>query len=267
MLKIKVIVLKEWSEIFKNRFVLLTVLILPLVLTAIPLISLSSISGAVAAEMETAEGVEQTPDAFMAQFCPGDFSSNDCLQVYMINLFTLMFMIMPVAIPVTIAAYSIVGEKTNRSLEPLLATPITTAELIVAKIVAAAVPALGATWLGFTIYVIALYFMTPSHIFKTILDPMWWMAIFILGPLFTLLAISVAIMISSRVSDPRVAEQISALVILPVVLMMVGQSVNLIIINQTFVLIMIGAAAVLDTILVALSFRIFQREAILTRWK
>jgi ABC-2 type transport system permease protein len=82
-----------------------------------------------------------------------------------------------------------------------------------------------------------------------------------------LLAISVAIMISSRVSDPRVAEQISALVILPVVLMMVGQSVNLIIINQTFILIMIGAAAILDTILVVLSFRIFQREAILTRWK
>jgi ABC-2 type transport system permease protein len=221
----------------------------------------------VSAEIEAAGGADEAPDAFMAEFCPGDFNSSDCLQVYMINLFTLMFMIMPVAIPVTIAAYSIVGEKTNRSLEPLLATPITTVELIVAKIVAAAVPALGATWLGFTIYVIALYFMTPAHIFQTILDPMWWLAIFILGPLFTLLAISVAIMISSRVSDPRVAEQISALVILPVVLMMVGQSVNLIIINQTFILIMIGAAAVLDTILVALSFRIFQREAILTRWK
>ncbi len=267
MTKIKVIVLKEWSEIFKNRFVLLTVLILPLVLTAIPLLSLSSISGAVSAEIEAAGGADEAPDAFMAEFCPDDFNSSDCLQVYLINLFTLMFMIMPVAIPVTIAAYSIVGEKTNRSLEPLLATPITTAELIIAKIVAAAVPALGATWLGFTIYVIALYLMTPSHIFQTILDPMWWMAIFILGPLFTLLAISVAIMISSRVSDPRVAEQISALVILPIVLMMVGQSVNLIIINQTFILIMIGAAAVLDTILIALSFRIFQREAILTRWK
>ncbi|MBP7998483.1 MAG: ABC transporter permease subunit [Chloroflexi bacterium] len=268
MEKIKTIVLKEWSEIFKNRFVLLTVLLMPLVLTIIPLVSLASITGAMSAEVDSfATTDESSPDAFTERFCPGDFNQTDCLQVYMINLFTLMFMIMPVAIPVTIAAYSIVGEKTNRSLEPLLATPLTTVELIVAKILAAAIPALLATWTGFTIYVIALRLMMADHIFRTILDPMWWMAIFILGPLFTLLAISVAIMISSRVSDPRIAEQISALVILPIILLMVGQSMNLIIINRTFVIIMIIAAAILDTILIFLSFRIFQRESILTRWK
>lgn len=266
MIKIWTIILKEWSEVFKNRFVLLTVLILPLALTAIPLISLTSIRGTVTAELNGAE-MDAPVDPFMQQMCPGDFNQGDCLQVYLLNLFTLMFMIIPVAIPVTIAAYSIVGEKTNRSLEPLLATPITTAELITAKIVAAATPALAATWLCFIIYVISLRFLTPPHVFQTILDPMWWLAIFVLGPLFALLAITVAIMISSRVNDPRVAEQISALVILPIILMLVGQSVNLIIINQTFILVMIGAAAILDTILITLSLRVFQREAILTRWK
>ena len=50
-----------------------------------------------------------------------------------LSLFMFMFMIIPVAIPVTIAAYSIVGEKTTHSLEPLLATPITTSELLVGQ--------------------------------------------------------------------------------------------------------------------------------------
>lgn len=268
MNKIKTIILKEWSEVFKNRFVLLTVLILPLVMTIIPVASLASMSGAVGAELD-AEVVSEggSTDPFLAAYCEEGMTEGDCLQVYLISLFTLMFMIIPVALPVTIAAYSVVGEKTNRSLEPLLATPITTAELIVAKILAAAIPALAATWLSFTIYVIVLSFSVEPLVFQTILDPMWWLAIFVLGPLFTLLATSVAIMISSRVTEPRVAEQISALVILPVVLLMVGQSVNLIIVNQTFILIMIGAAAVLDAALIALSFRVFQREAILTRWK
>ncbi len=268
MNKIKTIILKEWSEVFKNRFVLLTVLILPLVMTIIPVASLASMSGAVGAELD-AEVVPEggSSDPFLAAYCEEGMTEGDCLQVYLISLFTLMFMIIPVALPVTIAAYSVVGEKTNRSLEPLLATPITTAELIVAKILAAAIPALAATWLSFTIYVIVLSFSVEPLVFQTILDPMWWLAIFVLGPLFTLLATSVAIMISSRVTEPRVAEQISALVILPVVLLMVGQSVNLIIVNQTFILIMIGAAAVLDAALIALSFRVFQREAILTRWK
>jgi ABC-2 type transport system permease protein len=269
MTKIKTIVLKEWSEVFKNRFVLLTVLILPLVLTLIPVGSISAINGAVAAEVEsgTFTEQEQAPDAFMEQMCSDDMNAMQCLQVYLVNLFTLMFMIIPVAIPVTIAAYSIVGEKTNRSLEPLLATPITTVELITAKIIAAAVPALLATWAAFALYLVILRFNVEPIIFKAALNPMWLLSIFVLGPLFTLLAISVAIIVSSRATDPRVAEQVSTIVILPIVLLIVGQSTSLIVLNTTFVVILIVAAAILDTILIALSFRLFQRENILTRWK
>ena len=68
------------------------------------------------------------------------------MQIYLINEFLLLFMMMPLIIPITIAAYSIVGEKTTRSLEPLLATPITTAELLIGKGLAAAIPAIAATW-------------------------------------------------------------------------------------------------------------------------
>ena len=51
-----------------------------------------------------------------------------------------MFMLIPLFIPVNIAAYSIVGEKTTHSLEPLLATPISTGELLAGKNLASVIP-------------------------------------------------------------------------------------------------------------------------------
>jgi ABC-2 type transport system permease protein len=187
--------------------------------------------------------------------------------VFMLNLYTLMFMILPVAIPVTIAAYSIVGEKTARSLEPLLATPVTTVELLAGKAIAAVVPAIVATWAAFAVYATGIRLMVNDVVFAAALAPLWLIAIFIVGPLLTLLAVSIAIMVSSRVSDPRVAEQLSAVVVLPLILFIVGQSVGFILINQQLIVIIAIVVALLDIGLLYLSVRLFQRETILTRWK
>ncbi|HMT21157.1 MAG TPA: ABC transporter permease subunit, partial [Promineifilum sp.] len=131
--KVTTIIAKEWAEVFKNKLVLFSVLFLPLILAALPLGMLFAFSNIEGMEAEMAD-----PEimALAGRMCVG-LSPMDCTLVYTLNMFVLMFMILPVAIPVTIAAYSIVGEKTTRSLEPLLATPITTVELLGAKIVSA----------------------------------------------------------------------------------------------------------------------------------
>jgi ABC-2 type transport system permease protein len=262
MNKIKTIILKEWAEVFKNRLVLFTVAFLPLILTALPLIMLAFAGGI---DEDTA-GAAAAPGEFFGEQCEG-LSELDCTQVYTLNLFALMFMILPVAIPVTIAAYSIVGEKTARSLEPLLATPITTVELVAAKSIAAVVPAIGATWLSFAIYMVSVSFMVNDVVYERLTDPMWFIAIFLVGPLLTLMAVSIAIMISSRVTDPRVAEQVSAVVVLPIIMLIVGQSVGWILIDSQLVLLFAGLIGLLDIGLVFMSVKIFQRETILTRWK
>ena len=149
MKKIQTIIRKEWSEVFKNKMVLFTVAFLPLILTAIPLgiIYATSTSG------EFAGISNEMPQEFNA-ICPSDFSGGDCFQVFIVSQFMIMFMIIPLAIPASMSSYSIVGEKVNRSLEPLLATPITTAELLVGKSLAAIIPALAATWIGFSIFIL-----------------------------------------------------------------------------------------------------------------
>ena len=260
MEKIKTIVAKEWAEVFKNRLVLFTVAFLPLILTALPLITLSAMSNL------DQEFNEPLPEQLVGELCQ-DMSELACTQVYMLSLFTLLFMILPVMIPVTIAAYSIVGEKTARSLEPLLATPITTIELLVAKAIAAVVPAVVATWIAFAIYVVGARLLVDDEVFRHLLDPLWLIAIFVVSPLLTLLSVNVALIVSSRVTDPRVAEQLSGIVILPLILLVVGQSVGLVLINRQLILAIAAVVIVLDGVLLYLSVKTFQRETILTRWR
>jgi ABC-2 type transport system permease protein len=177
-------------------------------------------------------------------------------------------MLLPVAIPVTIAAYSIVGEKTTRSLEPLLATPITTMELLVGKSLAAVIPGIVATYGAFTIFVVGSWIMLKNRILLTaIIDPRWLIAVIIVGPLIAILAVAFAIMVSSRVNDPRVAEQISMVIILPVLAGFFGQVAGLFVLNTQLILIVGGILAILDVIMLYLTTRVFQRELILTHWK
>jgi len=261
--KIKTIVDKEWAEVFKNKLVLFSVAFLPLLLTALPIIMLVTTQNLTPEDMTVSSS---TPDEFFGDMCIG-LNEADCTQVYMLNLFTLMFMILPVMVPVTIAAYSIVGEKTTRSLEPLLATPITTMELIIGKAVAAVLPAIAVTWLSFGIYLVTARFMTNATVFARIIDPMWLLAVFLVGPLLAVLAVCAAMMVSSRVSDPRTAEQLSGAVVLPVILVMMGQSFGLFLLSQELILVTAVVLVFLDAILVYLTLKMFQRETILTRWK
>jgi ABC-2 type transport system permease protein len=255
------IVTKEWSEVFKNRLVLFTVIFMPMLFVALPLVMLATMDSMGADSINTGGELGMREDR-----CFG-LSEAECVQVYMLDIFTLLFMVLPISIPVTIAAYSIVGEKASHSLEPLLATPITTGELLAGKALAAAVPAIVATWLSFLLYLVGVRIMTSAVLLAHVLDPLWLLAVFVLGPLLTILSVCTAIIISSRVTDPRVAEQLSAVVILPIILLLVGQSMGLIILNGQIVVLGAVIVSIVDIILLFVAVKAFQRETILTKWK
>jgi ABC-2 type transport system permease protein len=263
--KTATILSKEWAEVFKNRMVLFIVAFLPLFLTLLPIgmLVLFNQAGDDLSSFNT--GGADLTETF-GTLCQG-LTEAECLQYYTLTLFTFMFMIIPVAIPVTIAAYSIVGEKTTHSLEPLLATPITTTELLLGKALAAIVPAILATWVSYILYLIGARLLVSDAVFSRLIDPLWLLAIFIVGPLLALLSVCLGLMISSRVSDPRVAEQLSVLIVLPLILVVVGQSMGLILISRQMIIALGVLVAALDVLLVALTVRLFERETILTRWK
>jgi ABC-2 type transport system permease protein len=264
MNKIMTIVRKEWAEVFKNRMVIFTVAFLPLLMTVLPLGILYSMRGTT-----TATSTNTTlPSEASQSMCPSGLSASDCMQVFLVSEFMMLFMLVPVAIPVTIAAYSIVGEKTTRSLEPLLATPISTTELLMGKSLAAVIPAVMATYAAFGIFALGAWTILANKILMTaLLDLRWLIAIFIVGPLIAVLAVTFSLMVSSRVNDPRVAEQISMVVILPVLAGFFGQIAGLFVLNARLISIVAVIMLFLDAVMLYLTTRVFQRELILTRWK
>jgi ABC-2 type transport system permease protein len=267
MNKIKTIVRKEWAEVFKNRMVIFTVVFLPLLMTAIPLGIIYSTRGSVGATAGNAAS-NALPSGMNQSICPSGLSGADCFQVIMVSEFMMLFMLVPVAIPVTIAAYSIVGEKTTRSLEPLLATPITTLELLIGKSLAAIIPAVVATYGAFGIFALGTWIIVANKMLLTaLLDARWLIAILLVGPLLAVMAVTFALMVSSRVNDPRVAEQISMVVIVPVLAGFFGQVAGLFVLNKQIISIVALVMLVLDALLLYLTTRVFQREQILTRWK
>jgi len=261
--KIWVIMRKEWSEVFKNRFVLFTVAFLPLVLTALPLIMLYATGSS-----GDLSGLSATDIPGRFTVLCGEMSEGECAQYFLVSQFMLFFMLMPLMIPVTIASYSIVGEKTTRTLEPVLATPVTTLELLAGKALAAAIPGVGVTWIGFIVFAFgARLIATSPVVVARLTNPLWLMAIFVVGPLLAVASVSVAVMVSSRANDPRVAEQLSMLVILPLLAVFFGQIAGFFFINERLILWMAVVLAVIDVGLLAFATQLFQRETILTRWK
>jgi ABC-2 type transport system permease protein len=263
MKKIRTIISKEWSEVFRNRMVLFTVAFLPLILTAIPL-------GIIYATRSSSDFAAESGDipTQLTALCPSELSGGDCFQVFIVSEFMIMFMIIPLAIPASISAYSIVGEKVNRSLEPLLATPITTVELLLGKSLAAIIPALAATWLGFSIFIFGTWVMiSKQEVISYFLDGRWLIAIFIIGPLMALSSVTFSTIISSRVNDPRVAEQVSMIIILPILAAFFGQMAGILILNVRFMFASAFVLALVDVLLIYLAVRLFQRETIITRWK
>jgi len=264
MEKIQEIIKKEWSEVFKNRLVLGSVILMPLIFTIMPLVILNSMQGG--ADIEVAEMASDMPEQFSVM-CEG-LSSATCGQFFILLQFLSLFLLMPMMIPVTIASYSIVGEKNTRTLEPVLATPITTLELLIGKALAGVIPALANTWLTYGVVVLGTFFIAADKaLVGAIISPIWLIAIFAISALLSVAGVSLSIMISSRVNDPRAAEQLSSLVVIPLLAIFMGQSFGFIQFDLTLVIWATFGMLVLDTVLLYFAIQLFQRETTLTRWK
>jgi len=118
-------------------------------LTVLPLVILY-FTGTYEGDIGDAVTATDMPPQF-AQTCD-DLNGAECMQYFIVSQFMLLFMMVPMIVPITFASYSIVGEKSTRTLEPLLATPISTFELLLGKALAATLPAIAATWLSFFLY-------------------------------------------------------------------------------------------------------------------
>ena len=175
--------------------------------------------------------------------------------------------IFPIALPLSLGAATIIGEKQDGTLEPLLATPVRTGELLFAKTLFAAAPGVLVTWASYGVQLWSASTILPAKMVMTIFaSPSWLMAMFLLTPLLAAMTTLGLVMLSAWVTDQRSAQQFGALLVLPVTAAVMTVMLGLVRL-ETLLVWAIPPALVICVILLQIAVRMFRRDTILTRWR
>src|SRR5581483_154619 len=169
MQKALIIMFKDVSEIMQQRLLLLGIILPPLLFTAIPIFLVSQ------AGHMSLKGANSSTVALSSNPMLAGLTAQELAQAIPALLFSTVYLLLPGIITSVIASYSVVGEKTSRTLEPILATPIRTWELLLGKCLASLVPGIGVTWLSGLVFVVAMAVFSLSHrVSAPVIGPGWF---------------------------------------------------------------------------------------------
>jgi len=175
-----------------------------------------------------------------------------------------MFLVLPMFLPILLAAQSIGGERERRTLEPLLATPISTLTIVAGKSIAALLPAVLITWAAAALFCLGMDAVAGRMLLP---DGAWVFGTLVLSPLLALFGNAMAVVVSSRVLDPRAAQNLAATTVLPLLALLAFQLAGRISLGPRFYFALAAAVAAADVALIAAAVRLFDRERLLTKWR
>lgn len=250
---------KELLELRRSRGLLLSMFALPT-----PMVATAVLLVATTLKMRV-EDLRQLTDFYKVPMGGGEVRL-DMLRWWVHECLGL-FMIMPLFIPVMISAQSVAGEKERRTIEPLLASPLQAGEIVLAKSLAAVLPAMFVTLVSFALFAVAVDLLAWPVAHRLLVpDAAWLYAVAVLAPLLSFLGNTVTVLVSSRVNDSRLAQQISALIVIPLLGLVTVQFLGILALGPLFYVVLGIGAALADAVLFALAVRLFDRQRILSRW-
>ncbi|MBL8165155.1 MAG: ABC transporter permease subunit [Anaerolineae bacterium] len=227
---IRAIIRKDLMVVTRSRNTMLAMIVVPLLFTvALPagMILLSSSQDMLD---------EFSPDGDMALFFNNlPASINDELSAFpqpnqqiiillTMYLFAPMFLILPMMTSSILAADSFAGEKDRKTLEALIYTPLTDAEIFIAKLLSSFVPALLVSLLGGLAYGLVVNTVAAPIMGRIFFPNLTWVAlIFWVAPAAAALGLGAVVLVSSRVNSAQEANQLSGLIVVPLVLLVIGQ--------------------------------------------
>jgi ABC-type Na+ efflux pump permease subunit len=235
--RIGAVVRKELRDYRRKRAIVVAMVILPLIFLLQPVIAI-----------------------FLVQ-APSSRSDLDTFVV----LPLLYLLLIPVFMPATLAAYAVVGEREQGTLEPLLTTPIRREEFIVGKAAAVMIPTLVLSYAVFVLFLVAVRLFAHAAVASAVFrqGPIL-LALFLFAPLLAGWAIVVGMAISVRASEVRVAQQLGTLASFPIVGVVALLAVG--VVRPTFevaILFAVGLLAI-DLRALRIAYRMFDRERLVT---
>jgi ABC-2 type transport system permease protein len=254
---------RELLDLRRNRAAFFPVVLVTILSFILPLIIIVIIPAL------TGRGLGDDADLLRVSGMAGistELSPAGRVQLFLFEQFLLLFLLTPITGAMSLASHAVVGEKQARTLEPLLATPITTTELLVAKVLGAFIPTMAISAIGLMMYFGILPLAAERGVARAIVSTRTALLVGLIGPAAALVALQAAMIVSSRVNDARTAQQFSVLIILPLVGILIAQFTGALWLSvSTLAVIGVGLLAVW-LLLTALSVVLFDRETILTRW-
>jgi ABC-2 type transport system permease protein len=263
--RLRALVAKDLRDTFSTAQ-----LVMPLII--VPLVIIIGYPSAFLIAIRTTPGAVDGMKDFIANFpawavpvIPGLTSAGRAAYIVIVYLFAGFFLIVPVMVSTVVAANSFAGEKERRTLEGLLYTPLTDAELVVGKIAASFLPAVAFAWICFGIYTVivtvlgapivgAVFFPTPN----------WWALMFLLVPAVSLLVISIVVLISTKARGFQEANAIGGAVVLPIIGIVAGQATGMMVLSAEVVAAASLAFAILDVGLLWLIVKAFNRTKVVS---
>ncbi|HEX4218943.1 MAG TPA: ABC transporter permease subunit [Acidimicrobiales bacterium] len=234
--RVRAILLKELRDYRRNRFIILTMAIVPLIFIVLPIVELFTIS------------VSAPSTKFDTR----------------IGLALLYMLLIPAIVPSALSAYSVVGEREQGTLEPVLVTPIRQEEFLMGKALAALIPTLVVAYTIFGIFLACAALFAHPVVSSAVFERSHLLVQLLFTPLLAGWSIWVGIAISARASDVRVAQQLGMFASLPPLVIVALMSLNVI---KPSLGVALGFAAVL-LIVDGLGWRavsaMFDRERLVT---
>jgi ABC-type Na+ efflux pump permease subunit len=262
--QIKTIFVKEIDESIRSKYVLFSIIGMPLIFAIlIPASSVLPLMGS------TAEDIEQDGDdlgALMDVEFTSDWDQLDALQqlfIVLVEFSILMFLLLPMVLPTVIAADTFAGEKDRGTAEGLAAAPVSDAEIYLGKISGALIPSLLSLWIAAIPFVIIIDIASNDILGRNYLPHIYFLgALFLMGPLLGFGATNIMIWVSTRTSSSRDAQQLGSLVVLPLFLVMISTIGLAIIVSPSWIWISGLVLLVIDVFLAKLGISLLDRE----RW-
>lgn len=189
------------------------------------------------------------------------------VQAFLFHQFLLLLLLVPVVGSMSLAAHSVISEKQGRSLEPLLATPITTVELLAAKSLTPFLVSLAFLMFAMSLYVLGIAATAAPGVWRTLLGARTILLAGIAAPLVSLTGLQTSVLVSSRVNDPRSAQQLGSLIIVPITFAFVAQMLGQYVWSLASLLTTLALLVIINIALLLAGVWVFRRETILMRWK
>jgi ABC-type Na+ efflux pump permease subunit len=261
---------KDWLEIRRNWQVLLPIIVVPLmisVLLPIIVVLIPSLSPAQPGSTQDFEAlIRMLPPNVQAQIAT---MTPEQVLVYVMTLyfFAPFFLIIPVMASSVISSDSFAGEKERKTIEALLATPISDSELVIGKVLVSFVPAMIVTIVSFAVYSVVVDVAAYSMFNGALLLPNadWLILMCGVAPTLALTSIGLTVVISAKVKGFREAQQISAVLLVPILALVFAQASGTLLLGPTVLIAMMGVFALVDILVFYVGVKVFEREEILSK--